>query len=124
MTFDLAKFRSIYPQFADLADAQLEFMWQNALIISGIETDSRIPAAQKENLLFMLLCHLATLATRGATGTMLSAQQGDVHIAFGQMQATGGDGDWYNLTPCGAAYWQAIKGYRLGGLYFPGSKRL
>ena len=39
MTFDLAKFRSIYPQFADLADAQLEFMWQNALIISGIETD-------------------------------------------------------------------------------------
>jgi hypothetical protein len=124
MTFDITKFRTIYPQFTQIPDATLEFMWSNALMISGIENDSRIPDAQKENLLFMLVCHLATLATRGTAGAMLSVQQGEVHATFGQMQTTGGDGDWFNLTPCGSAYWQAIKKYRLGGLWFKGRKSL
>ena len=125
MTFDIALFRSIYPQFSALSDTQLEFMFNNALIISGIEDDSRIPENQKQNLVYMLVCHLATLATRGTAGAMLSAQQGDVHVAFGQMTSTGGgDADWYNLTPCGSAYWQAVKRYRLGGLYFKGRRSL
>ena len=37
MTFDVNAFRAIYPQFAELSEAQLEFMAQNALIISGLE---------------------------------------------------------------------------------------
>lgn len=125
MTFDITLFREIYPQFSNLSDTALNFMFQNALIISGIEHDTRIPEAEKQNLLFMLICHLATLATRGTAGAMLSAQQGDVHVAFGQIASTGGgDADWYNLTPCGSAYWQAVKRYRLGGLYFKGRKTL
>ncbi len=123
MTFDITKFRTIYPQFAEIPDASLEFMWQNALIISGLENDTRVPEAEKENLLFMLLCHLATLAKQGAAGAMTSAKQGEVQVNYSAPTYTG-DAAWYNLTPCGAAYWQAIKGYRLGGLYFPGSKRL
>ena len=39
MTFDIEKFRTIYPQFAEIPDATLEFMWTNALMISGIEDD-------------------------------------------------------------------------------------
>ena len=74
MTFDIEKFRTIYPQFAEIPDATLEFMWNNALMISGIEDDTRIPEAQKENLLFMLVCHLATLAIRGTAGAMTSAK--------------------------------------------------
>jgi hypothetical protein len=123
MTFDITKFRTIYPQFAEIPDASLEFMWQNALIISGIEQDSRIPEAEKENLLFMLLCHLATLASRGSAGPMTSAKQGEVQVSFAAPTATG-DAAWYNTTPCGAAYWQIIKKYRLGGKWFPGRKWL
>jgi hypothetical protein len=123
MTFDITKFRTIYPQFAGISDASLEFMWQNALIISGIEQDSRIPEAEKENLLFMLLCHLATLASRGSAGPMTSAKQGEVQVSFAAPTATG-DAAWYNTTPCGAAYWQIIKKYRLGGKWFPGRKWL
>ena len=108
MTFDVEKFRAVYPQFASLSDAQLEFMWQNALIISGIEGDTRIPEDQKENLLFMLVCHLATLATRGTAGAMTSAKQGEVQVAYASMPSRGDDADWFNLTPCGSAYWQAI----------------
>ena len=124
MTFDVEKFRAVYPQFASLSDAQLEFMWENALIISGIEGDTRVPEGQKENLLFMLVCHLATLATRGTAGAMTSAKQGEVQVTYASVPSRSDDADWFNLTPCGSAYWQAIKRYRLGGLWFPGRKRL
>lgn len=125
MTFDIEKFRTIYPQFAEVPDATLEFMWQNALIISGIEGDTRIPDDQKENLLFMLLCHLATLGTRGSTGVMTSAKQGEVQVTYSApISNPGTDEGWYMLTPCGSAYWQIIKKYRLGGLWFKGRKTL
>ena len=123
MTFDIDKFRAIYPQFAEVPDVSLEFMWENALMISGIEDDSRIPDGQKENLLFMLLCHLATLAGRGSVGAMTSAKQGEVQVSYASPTATG-DAAWYNTTPCGAAYWQLIKKYRLGGQWIPGRKWL
>ena len=124
MTFDVEKFRAVYPQFASLSDAQLEFMWEHALIISGVEGDTRVPEGQKENLLFMLVCHLATLATRGTAGAMTSAKQGEVQVTYASVPSRSDDADWFNLTPCGSAYWQAIKRYRLGGLWFPGRKRL
>lgn len=123
MTFDVEKFRAVYPQFASLSDAQLKFMWGNALVISGIEEDTRIPESRKENLLFMLVCHLATLAARGTTGAMAGATQGSVSVTYTTPTYTG-DAAWYNLTPCGAAYWQTVKKHRLGGLWFPGRKRL
>jgi hypothetical protein len=44
MEFDVTKFRAIYPQFANLTDEQLTFMAENALIISGLDVDDRIPA--------------------------------------------------------------------------------
>ena len=122
MEFNIENFRAIYPQFADLSDEQITFMAQNALIISGLDTDTRVPASEKYNLWYMLICHLATLATRGTAGAMTSAKEGDVQVSFAQVTQTGGDGDWYNLTPCGSVYWQIIKRYRLGGLWFKGRK--
>lgn len=124
MGFDIVKFRSIYPQFTNISDEQLTFMAENALIISGLDVDERIPADKRYNLWYMLVCHLATLSERGTAGSVASATEGSVSVSFGQMQQTGGDADWYNLTPCGSAYWQIVKKYRLGGLWFKGRKRL
>lgn len=124
MEFDVDDFRTIYPQFTMFADAQLTFMAENALIISGLDQDSRIPANQKRNLWYMLICHLATLADRGTAGALVSATEGTVSASFGQMLQKGGDADWYNSTPCGAAYWQIIKKFRVGGLWFRGRKCL
>jgi hypothetical protein len=123
MTFDITLFRSVYPHFTDIPDASLEFMAQNALLISGLDVDTRIPEADKQNLWFMLICHLATLAQRGTAGAMTSAKEGEVQVSFSSPSYTG-DAQWYNLTPCGSAYWQIIKKYRQGGLYFKGRKCL
>ena len=124
MEFDIVKFRSIYPQFTNISDEQLTFMAENALIISGLDVDERIPADKRYNLWYMLVCHLATLSERGTAGSVASATEGSVSVSFGQMQQTGGDADWYNLTPCGSAYWQIVQKYRLCGLCFKGRKRL
>ena len=40
MTFDVDDFRAVYPQFAELSDDQLEFIANNALLISGLENDT------------------------------------------------------------------------------------
>ena len=124
MDCDIVKFRSIYPQFTNISDEQLTFMAENALIISGLDVDERIPADKRYNLWYMLVCHLATLSERGTAGSVARATEGSVSLSIGQMQQTGGDADWYNLTPCGSAYWQIVKKYRLGGLWFKGRKRL
>ena len=121
MTFNVNDFRAVYPQFAELSDDQLNFMAQNALIISGLETIDGFTDAEKQNLLYMLVCHLATLAQRGTAGPLTSATEGSVSVGFGSL-AGGNEAEWYNTTPCGAAYWQAIKRYRLGGMWFKGKK--
>ena len=95
--------------------AALDAMTQSARLV--------VSADEKENLLFMLVCHLATLASRGSAGSMTSAKEGEVQVSFAAPTATG-DAAWYNTTPCGAAYWQIIKKYRLGGMWFPGRKTL
>ena len=124
MEFDVGDFRTIYPQFTMFTDAQLAFMAENALIISELDQNSCIPAAQKRNLWYMLTCHLATLADRGTAGALVSAAEGTVSASFGQMLQKGGDADWYNTTPCGATYWQIIKRLRVGGLWFKGRRSL
>lgn len=119
MVFDIVKFRAIYPQFADVPDASLEFAWENALLISGLENDTSYTDAEKERLLFMLTCHLATLAQRGTAGAMTGATEGSVSVSYSSPQY-GKESDWYMLTPCGSAYWQILKGHRYGGLWFDG----
>ena len=65
---------------------------------------------------------LATLAMRGTAGALASATEGSVSASFTTLQGKGDDADWYNLTPCGSVYWQTIKKFRLGGLWFKGRK--
>ena len=120
MEFDVSEFRALYPQFAETSDTALNFYWQNAVMISGLADDTRYSVQERENLLFMLTCHLATLAARGTAGSMTSAKQGEVQANYSSMASIGSD-DWYNLTPCGAAYYQAIKRGRFGGMWFAGS---
>ena len=119
MEFDIDAFRAIYPQFAEIPDATLQFMWTNALMISGLETDTSYTPAEKQNLLFMLVCHMATLAQRGTAGAMVSATEGSVSVSY-STPTQGKESEWYLLTPCGAAYWQIVKGHRYGGMWFDG----
>lgn len=119
MTFDKDIFLSIYPQFSEVSDATLSFVWQNALMLSGIETDTTFSDAEKYNLAYMLMCHMLTLANRGTAGAMTGATEGSVSVSFSAPEM-GKENAWYMLTPCGALFWEIIKGHKFGGCWFDG----
>lgn len=120
MEFDKQAFLEIYPQFSSVSDAAFSFMWANALMISGLADNDNYSDAEKQNLLFMLVCHLATLADRGTAGAMSSATEGSVSVSY-SVPTYGQEADWYMSTPCGAAYWQIVKGGKYGGAWFDGA---
>ena len=119
MTFNKADFIAIYPQFAEVPDATLTFVWTNALTLSGLETDTSYTDAEKQNLAYMLMCHMITLANRGTAGAMTGATEGSVSVSFSAPEM-GKENAWYMLTPCGALYWEIIKGHKFGGMWFDG----
>lgn len=120
LEFDIAAFRAAYPQFADISDEQLTGFWDAACIISGLNTDGSVigDLDARQTILFMLVCHLATLYQRGnVTGVLTSATEGSVSSGFAAPPYTLQNW-WYLQTPCGAAYWEAMKPNRTGGKYY------
>ena len=120
MTFDIEKFRQIYPQLSEATDTQLQFAFDNACLISGLALSPSLSADDKQRLLFLLTCHLATLAQRGSAGGIGSVTEGSVSVSYVQAPSTDNEEWWYNQTPCGAVYWQWLKSSRYGGMWFNG----
>ena len=122
LTFDIAAFRAAYPQFADITDAQLENYWNVACLISGLNTDGSpiSDLTSRQTILFLLVCHLATLAQTGdiLTGQLTSATEGSVSSGFAAFPTKNLTEAWYMKTQCGALYWQAMKFYWTGGRYY------
>lgn len=125
VVFDVTQFRELYPQFSTISDAQLENFFDIAgLTITGGNTESSpIPynpptEVEREILLYMLVCHLATLAQRpnGLVGIMTNATEGTVNATFAAPQIN--NAQWFLQTPCGYAYWQIVQKYSLGGRYY------
>ena len=78
----------------------------------------------REDLLFRLVCHFATLAQwemNGQSGALASAGQGDVSASYAQAQVRKGD-EFYGQTLCGQTYLALIKQYRRGGIYVRNKK--
>ena len=87
---DIAYFRAAYPAFADAEtapDAMLERLWSEAEILVDNTAASSIPARDPSGnpraaILYALLCHLATLETRGdVVGRVGGAAQGSVNMS-------------------------------------------
>lgn len=125
---DIAYFRAAYPQFADadaVPDAMLERLWSEAGILVDNTAASSIPARDpsgnpRKAILYALLCHLATLETRGdAVGRVGGATQGSVNmsLAWGNTRT---NPQWWEQTQCGATAWELLRGWAIGPLYFPG----
>lgn len=122
VVFDVEKFRGFYPEFEPMTDAQLEGLFDRACLCLDNTPASIVRDLKKrETLLFMLVCHLATLSMRGgaggggAVGAVASATEGSVSVSFAPMTGYNAQSQWYAQTPCGAAYWQAVKPYIYGG---------
>ena len=128
VTLDIAWFRAAYPQFSDaevLPDAVIERLWGEAEILVDNSATSANPAREPSGnpraaILYALLCHLATLATRGdVVGRVGGATQGSVNmsLAYGSVR---NNPQWWQQTQCGATAWELLRGWAIGPLYFSG----
>ena len=125
VVFDADEFRAAYPQFSKLSDEQLGAAFDTACLVLDNSESSPVPydpdkgVKDRKTLLYMLVCHLATLALRGtgAVGVLTSASEGSVSTGF-TLPPKLNDAGWYAQTQCGLAYWQAVRGYIVGGRYF------
>ncbi len=121
VTFDAEKFKTMYPRFKNMADETLELYFQIACqICDNTETSIVKDLKERELLLYVLTCHIATLQARGSdiVGPLTSASEGGVSASFGALN----NQNWYNQTQCGAIYWQMTAKYRMGPRYYAGCR--
>lgn len=122
VVFNVTEFRTIYPKFADLTDAQLNAFFDDACLYLSNDDSSPVQnLTLRKSLLYKIVCHLATLSERGGgvTGAVTSASEGSVSSSFSPLQSNSEDGSWWNQTVCGAAFWQLWRRFTRGGYYVP-----
>lgn len=116
VVFDAAEFKILYPQFAELPDAVLDNYFNAAtLLLDNTGKSLVVDLGERKALLYMLVCHIATLKGRGDTlvGTITAAAEGKVNVSVTPLN----NANWYTQTQCGALYWAATAKYRMGVRY-------
>lgn len=124
VTFDATEFRGFYPKFTVdvVSDTQLENYFNLACSLINNTESSPFPFDPDNNIyirkemLYMLVCHLATMGTWdvGQTGPVQSATQGSVSVSYGNLTGSV-NASWFNQTPCGRTLWMLLRPYALGG---------
>lgn len=127
---DIQEFKSFKPQFVNLTDAQIESAFSVAALYVDNTVTSKIPYDPANNvdtrkwLMYLMMCHLLTLDMRGnVTGAVTNATEGSVSTGFQALPTTTAGQAWYNQTPCGAAYYQLMMPFMLGGRLYNGCFR-
>ena len=133
VVWDVAEFRTLYPQFdypggrMPCTDGQLAGLFEMACALVDNSETSTIPyepdrgVTIRKVLLYAIVCHLATLAWQGRQGqfgTISNATEGSVSVGFQQptLPASGVTQAWYGQTPCGLLAWSLLRRYALGGV--------
>ena len=125
VVFDPQAWLEAYPQFqGQLTDAQLMQAFNVACLMLDNTDASPVPydpdngVETRKILLWLLVCHLATLALRpvNQSGPLTSASEGSVSTGFQVPQSL--NGQYFVQTPCGSTFWQAIRKYVVGGRYY------
>lgn len=124
VTFDSTEFRGFYPKFTVdvVSDTQLENYFNLACSLINNTESSPFPFDPDNNIyirkemLYILVCHLATMGTWdvGQTGPVQSATQGSVSVSYGNLTGSA-NARWFNQTPCGRTLWMMLRPYALGG---------
>lgn len=127
VVFDITKFRAMFPEFSNVADELLPFLFEQATDYLNNSDFSLVDdVIKRERLLYLLMAHLAYMrygdvkgnGGSGMVGRLSSASEGSVSVSseagvveFRYM--------WYTQSPYGMDYWQATKVYRMAN-YYPG----
>ena len=116
VVFDPNEFKTLYPEFANVPNETLQNYFNAATLLCDNTPQSLVTdLAERKMLLYMLVCHIATLKERGngIVGTITSAAEGKVNVSVTPLV----NANWYQSTACGALYWQATAKYRTGMRY-------
>jgi len=125
VTFDASEWLEAYPQFTGkLTTAQLNQAFAVACLMLDNSNASPVPydpgkgIETRKILLWLLVCHLATLSLRpiGQSGPVTSSTEGSVSVGFQVPQTA--NGEYFAQTVCGSSYWQAIRKFVVGGKYY------
>lgn len=128
VVFDPQAFLEAYPRFAPggnplLTDAQLRQAFDTACLLLNNTDASPVPYDPdkgiliRQTLLWLIVCHLAESALwpAGQSGPVSSAAEGSVSVSFRLPPDTGKT--FWNQTPCGRIFQQAVRPYLVGGRY-------
>lgn len=116
VVFNAEEFKTLYPEFANVPNETLQNYFNAATLLCDNTPQSLVTdIAERKMLLYMLVCHIATLKERGnaIVGTITSAAEGKVNVSVTPLV----NANWYQSTACGALYWQATAKYRRGIRY-------
>ncbi|EGO4532846.1 DUF4054 domain-containing protein [Escherichia coli] len=127
VTLDIASFRAMYPEFSNVPDAILQFLFdQSTDYLNNADYSLVDDVVKRERLLYMLMAHLAYVrygdnrkrGGSGMVGRIASATQGSVSVSsdLGPIEFRYA---WYTQSPYGLDFWQATKVYRMAN-YYPG----
>ena len=119
VVFDTGRFLARFPEFENVADEQLQALFNEAtLYLDNTDASLVTNVAAREALFMLLVAHLAQLnfgsKTSPATplvGRVTSVSEGSVSIS-GDAPALPGTATWYGLTKYGISYWQATAPWR------------
>lgn len=118
VVFDATEFLALYPQFNNVfTPEQLTQFFNVACMLCDNTNNSKVTdLTERKTLLYMLVCHIATLMQRGTgmVGIISSATEGKVSVG---LQNVINNPNWYNQTQCGSMYWLATAKYRVGMRY-------
>ena len=120
VVFNPEEFREVYPQFSGLSDAALEYAFTEATLFLDPSDKCVVKNEEKRKImLYLLTCHILTLKNRGVdtVGQVAGASEGSVSVSYAVPSAAGAE--YFGQTQCGLSFWQAMKSYTLGGMYFP-----
>lgn len=118
VVFDAEEFLALYPQFQNVFTPEQLGIFFNAacLLLDNTEKSKIKDLTERKTLLYMLVCHIATLQQRGTgmVGLLTSATEGKVSA---NLQAYTSNPNWYSQTQCGSMFWLATAKYRVGMRY-------
>lgn len=125
VVLDIPKFRAMFPEFSNVTDAQLPYLFDQATdYLNNSECSLVEDAVKRERLLYLLMAHLAYMrygdangnGGTGLVGRLSSATEGSASVSSeaGQVEFRY---MWYTQSPYGMDYWQATKVYRMANYY-------
>lgn len=128
VALDPAKFKTAFPEFADVPDARLTVLFGiiGATILDNTGASVVTDVTMRESLMFLLLAHMLTLygtgplagapgagtGPFGAVGRVSSATEGSVSSSMEYHAAASATEAWFSQTQYGAMYWAMTVSFR------------